>query len=65
MTPAAMAAMGKELADNIKSFVSRSLSPLQGRLGMLETQRESTDQLLADIEERVAKLERERLRASE
>jgi hypothetical protein len=65
MTPAQMKKMAEGTVDAVKSYVARALSPLQERITLLARQRESTDQLLADIEERVAKLERERLRASE
>jgi hypothetical protein len=59
----------KQLAEGtvsaVKDFVGRSLAPLKEHITLLARQRESADQLLADLEERVSKLERERLRASE
>jgi hypothetical protein len=65
MTPAKMQEMAKETVDAVKSYVARALRPLQDRVSLLSLQRESADQLLADLDERVAKLERERLRATE
>lgn len=60
MTPEQWKATGKQMAADVRSFVARSLSPLRERIALLATQRESADQLLADIEERLSKLERER-----
>jgi hypothetical protein len=62
MTPAQMKSMAEGTVEAVKAFVSRALGPLQDRISLLTLQRESTDQLLADLDERVAKLEK---RASE
>ena len=57
MTPAQMKSMAEGTVDAVKSYIARALGPLQERIALLATQRESADQLLADLDARIAALE--------
>ena len=49
--------LGDRILDAIRGHVSRSLSPLNTRLRAAEARCESADQLIADLEARLAALE--------
>jgi hypothetical protein len=52
-----MKALGDRVIEAVRSHVARSLAPLLARLDQHAARAESTDQLLADLERRIAELE--------
>jgi hypothetical protein len=49
--------LGNDMVEAVADFVRRSLVPVDARLKEQSTRQESTDQLIADLERRVAELE--------
>ncbi len=55
-----MRAVGDGVIAAVRGYVSRALAPLLARLDQHARRAESTDELLADLERRVAELEAKR-----
>lgn len=50
--------IAQAMAKSVKSFVARTMEPLSAKVAAMVQRQDSSDQLLADIDRRLAKLEK-------